>query len=50
MGYDYKAGWILRREHRPYTAFEMDGRKQQLQASVVAIVVAIGIVAISWDH
>lgn len=50
MGYDYKAGWILRREHRPYTAFEMDGRKQQLQASVIAILIAIGIVAISWDN
>lgn len=50
MGYDYKAGWILRRGHRPYTAFEMDGRKQQLQASVVAILISIGIVAISWDN
>ncbi|PRB18584.1 OPT/YSL family transporter [Microbacterium sp. MYb62] len=49
MGYDYKAGWILRREARPWKAYELAGRREQLKASLVAIVVAIGVVAISWQ-
>ncbi|MGQ7312323.1 OPT/YSL family transporter [Microbacterium arabinogalactanolyticum] len=49
MGYDYKAGWILRREGRPWKAYELQGRREQLKASLVAIVIAIGIVAISWQ-
>ncbi|QCR18210.1 OPT/YSL family transporter [Agrococcus sp. SGAir0287] len=48
MGYDFKAGWILRRERRPYTAFELDGRREQLKASILGFVVAIGIVALVW--
>lgn len=48
MGYDYKTGWILRREQRPWRAYEMDGRREQLKASIVAITVAIGVVAVSW--
>lgn len=49
MGYDYKAGWILRREARPWKAYELAGRREQLKAALVAIVIAIGIVAISWQ-
>ena len=49
MGYDYKAGWILRREGRPWKAYELQGRREQLKASLIAIVIAIGIVAISWQ-
>jgi uncharacterized oligopeptide transporter (OPT) family protein len=49
MGYDLKAGWILRREHRPYTAYEMEGRRQQLLSSMIGFVVAIGMVALLWN-
>jgi uncharacterized oligopeptide transporter (OPT) family protein len=49
MGYDFKAGWILRRERRPYTAFELDGRRQQLLSSMIGFTVAIGMVALLWN-
>ncbi|MFC3996023.1 OPT/YSL family transporter [Nocardiopsis sediminis] len=48
MGYDFKAGWILRRDRRPYTAFELDGRRQQLLSSMIGFAVAIGMVALLW--
>ena len=48
MGYDLKAGWLLRREHRPYSAFELEGRRQQLLASTVGFAVALGLVALTW--
>jgi uncharacterized oligopeptide transporter (OPT) family protein len=48
MGYDFKAGWLLRREHRPYTAFELEGRRQQLFGGVIGFVVAFGMVALLW--
>ena len=49
MGYDLKAGWILRSGERPYTAFELDGRKQQFIATLVGFLVAIGMVALLWN-
>jgi uncharacterized oligopeptide transporter (OPT) family protein len=49
MGYDFKAGWVLRRNRRPYTQFEMDGRRQQLLSSMIGFVVAIGMVAMLWE-
>jgi len=48
MGYDFKAGWVLRRDRRPYTAYEMDGRRQQLFSSMIGFAVAIGMVALLW--
>ncbi|GAB3270603.1 OPT/YSL family transporter [Kineosporia babensis] len=48
MGYDFKAGWLLRREHRPYTAYELEGRRQQLIGGVIGFVVAAGMVALLW--
>jgi uncharacterized oligopeptide transporter (OPT) family protein len=48
MGYDFKAGWVLRRDRRPYTAFELDGRRQQLYSALIGFAVAIGIVALAW--
>lgn len=48
MGYDFKAGWILRRDRRPYTPFELEGRREQLKASVLGFVMAIGLVALVW--
>lgn len=49
MGYDLKAGWILRREHRPYTVYELEGRRQQLLSAMVGFTVAIGMVALLWE-
>lgn len=49
MGYDFKAGWVLRRDRRPYTAFELDGRRQQLLSSMIGFAVAIGMVALLWQ-
>ena len=49
MGYDLKAGWLLRREHRPYDAFERSGRFQQYVAALVGFAVATVAVAVSWQ-
>ncbi|WP_309131272.1 hypothetical protein [Brevibacterium sp.] len=49
MGYDLKAGWILRKGERPYTEYELAGRKQQFLASLVGFFVAIAMVALLWD-
>jgi uncharacterized oligopeptide transporter (OPT) family protein len=46
MGYDLKAGFILRVGHG--AAFEADGRRQQLYAAMAAFVVAIVVVGLSW--
>ena len=47
MGYDLKAGFILRAGHR--AAFEADGRRQQLYAAMAAFIVAIVVVGLSWE-
>ncbi|MEU5850086.1 OPT/YSL family transporter [Saccharopolyspora shandongensis] len=49
MGYDFKAGWLLRKEHRPYDAFERAGRFQQYLAALVGFAVATIAVAVSWQ-
>ena len=43
MGYDLKAGWILRGKGK-HTRFELEGRRQQLIAAMLAFVVAIPVV------
>ncbi|MFC3395858.1 OPT/YSL family transporter [Brenneria rubrifaciens] len=48
MGYDLKAGFILRDNGRD-AAFELDGRRQQLFAAMVAFVVAIPVVYFSYQ-
>jgi uncharacterized oligopeptide transporter (OPT) family protein len=47
MGYDLKAGFMLRAGHGP--AFEADGRRQQLYAAMAAFIVAIVVVALTWQ-
>lgn len=47
MGYDLKAGFLLRGNGRD-PGFEAEGRWQQLLAAMVAFVVAIVVVALSW--
>lgn len=48
MGYDFKAGWILRRARRPYREFEIAGRRQQFRSSLIGCAVAVAVVAILW--
>jgi len=43
MGYDLKAGWILRGKGE-HTRFELEGRRQQLLAAMLAFVVAMPVV------
>ncbi|WP_176110194.1 OPT/YSL family transporter [Izhakiella australiensis] len=43
MGYDLKAGWILRGKGE-YQRFELEGRRQQLLAAMLAFVVAMPVV------
>lgn len=45
-GYDFKTGWILRRDRD--RAMELEGRKQQFLAGVVGMVVALVVVAIAY--
>jgi uncharacterized oligopeptide transporter (OPT) family protein len=47
MGYDLKAGFMLRAGRG--AAFEADGRRQQLYAAMAAFVVAIVVVAMTWQ-
>ncbi|MFB6677419.1 OPT/YSL family transporter [Streptomyces sp. NPDC056390] len=46
MGYDLKAGYLLRGENAD-PAFELEGRRQQLIAAMVGFVVAIVVVLVS---
>lgn len=48
MGYDLKAGWLLRREHRPWDPFEREGRRQQFMAALIGFAVALVVVALAW--
>lgn len=48
MGYDFKAGWMLRRNRRPWTAFELAGRRQQFTSALVGCAVALATVALLW--
>ena len=50
MGYDYKAGWILRREVRPWKPFEIAGRQQQYASQLVGFAVALVAVAFTWQY
>ncbi|WP_443034403.1 OPT/YSL family transporter [Streptomyces sp. BE147] len=48
MGYDLKAGWLLRREHRPWDPYEREGRRQQFLAALIGFGVALAVVALAW--
>ncbi|MFV0452814.1 MAG: OPT/YSL family transporter [Propioniciclava sp.] len=48
MGYDYKAGFLLRGENAD-PAFELEGRKQQMIAGMVGFITAIVVVAVSYN-
>lgn len=48
MGYDLKAGFILRR-HGEDPAFELDGRRQQFFAACIAFVIAMPVVFLTYQ-
>ncbi|MCC4317505.1 MULTISPECIES: hypothetical protein [Streptomyces] len=48
LGYDFKAGWLLRRDATPWRAFELEGRRQQYLAQLVGFGVALVVVAVAW--
>ncbi|WP_372350974.1 OPT/YSL family transporter [Streptomyces sp. KL116D] len=48
MGFDLKAGYLLRGENAD-PAFELEGRRQQLIAAMIGFVVAIVVVAVSYQ-
>ncbi|MEV6162973.1 OPT/YSL family transporter [Streptomyces sp. NPDC052052] len=48
MGYDLKAGWLLRRDHRPWDPYEREGRRQQFLAALIGFGVALVVVALAW--
>jgi uncharacterized oligopeptide transporter (OPT) family protein len=49
MGFDLKAGWLLRRGAVPWEPYEWAGRRQQYRAQLVGFVVAVLVVAVSWQ-
>lgn len=49
MGYDLKAGWLLRRDHQPWDPYERAGRREQFRASLIGFTVALGVVAVLWQ-
>lgn len=48
MGYDLKAGWLLRAEAVPWLPFEQSGRRQQYLAQLIGFAVALIAVALLW--
>lgn len=49
MGYDFKAGWILRKGASPHALVERFGRKQQYIAQLAGFAVALVVVAVAWQ-
>jgi uncharacterized oligopeptide transporter (OPT) family protein len=49
MGYDLKAGWMLRRGARPFLPIEREGRRQQYLAQLVGFGIAMAVVALTWQ-
>ncbi|MET8555445.1 OPT/YSL family transporter [Streptomyces sp. NPDC004959] len=49
MGYDLKAGWLLRREHRPWDPYEREGRREQFRAALIGFTAALVVVAVLWQ-
>ncbi|MFE6886934.1 OPT/YSL family transporter [Streptomyces sp. NPDC057694] len=49
MGYDLKAGWLLRRDHRPWDPYEREGRREQFRAALIGFAAALVVVAVLWQ-
>ena len=48
VGFDFKAGWILRKGAIPWRPYEMAGRRQQYLSQLVGFAVALIVVAVAW--
>ena len=48
VGFDFKAGWLLRKDAVPWHPYEIAGRRQQYIAQLVGFAVAIVVVMIAW--
>ncbi|WP_245797490.1 OPT family oligopeptide transporter [Mangrovactinospora gilvigrisea] len=48
IGFDFKAGWLLRKDAVPWKPFELAGRRQQYIAQLVGFAVALVVVAVAW--
>lgn len=48
MGYDFKAGWMIR-SRRNSIAFELEGRRQQFYAELLGFGVGLIMVALFWN-
>ncbi|MGW8377063.1 OPT/YSL family transporter [Streptomyces sp. ODS28] len=48
VGFDFKAGWLLRKDAVPWHPYEMDGRRQQYLSQLVGFAVAVLVVAVAW--
>lgn len=46
MGYDLKAGWIIRKRNNSSRSYELDGRKQQVYAELIGVAVAAVVVGL----
>ncbi|MGW0552510.1 OPT/YSL family transporter [Streptomyces altiplanensis] len=49
MGYDLKAGWLLRADTRPWLPFEQAGRRQQYLSQLIGFAIALTAVALLWQ-
>ncbi|AIA01019.1 membrane protein [Streptomyces noursei ZPM] len=49
VGFDFKAGWILRKDAVPWRPYERAGRRQQYLAQLVGFAVAVLVVVIAWQ-
>jgi uncharacterized oligopeptide transporter (OPT) family protein len=46
MGYDLKSGWIIRKRNNSSREYELEGRKQQVYAELIGVVVAAVVVGL----
>ncbi|MFD5098317.1 OPT/YSL family transporter [Streptomyces albidochromogenes] len=49
MGYDLKAGWLLRADTRPWLPCEQAGRRQQYLSQLIGFAIALTAVALLWQ-
>ncbi|MEV2255564.1 OPT/YSL family transporter [Streptomyces sp. NPDC050147] len=49
MGYDLKAGWLLRADTVPWLPYEQAGRRQQYLSQLIGFAVALTAVALLWQ-
>lgn len=48
VGFDFKAGWLLRKGALPWRPYEMAGRRAQYLSQLIGFAVAVVVVAVAW--